>query len=321
MIDLSQLDSITKENIMKIAYNYNDVIIMDLSYHMYRFFYAFKQLSINHNGFVLPTGHMYGVLRQVCTLKRELDNPAIIIVVDGYDKERAELDSNYKAGRSEKSYNIHNDTDKLLSMLGLMPGVFVSHHPHYEADDTIHSVAITLDKLFMKNNLARPIYLFTSDKDLYQSIDNNIRVLKSLGKNKGNIMEDAVVVDIEGLFNEFNGVLPGKVAEYRALLGDTSDNLKGYSRFPKAIAAMLANQAEFRDSCVVLEDCSDKTQKWIDVVNSDFGVFQKNYKMMKLKEYPFSLYTPDHSGGYDLVNLYQMNVYSRELEYFRSRGK
>lgn len=317
---IKQLDGETKKNIMDIGYNYNDVVIIDLSNYLYKNFYVHRNLSVTKNGFTLVTGHMYGVLRLLCTIKREFNNPAIILAVDGHDDERSAINPAYKANRGEKEYNIHRDTDAVLTMAGMLPGVFYSWDKKYEADDAMYVVSRTLDHLYTKNEIPRRIHIMTSDKDLRQAVNENIVIVKNLGKGKGKVVRDAEIVDIFGVKEEFNGVTPEYLAYYRAIVGDSGDNLNGYYRFPRIVAAHLAMNGVFGETCVTCDDeFAKKNDKWVTAVNFEYEIFQKNYAIMKLKKYPFTLKVPDITKGMETLRYYEMNSIIKEVEFYRSR--
>ena len=84
--------------------------------------------------------------------------------------------------------------------------------PGYEADDIIG----TLAKQAAKHKL--DIYVVTSDKDLLQLVGGPVRVL--IPTKQDLLVDEAKVV-------ELLGVLPNKVTDVMALMGDTIDNIPG----------------------------------------------------------------------------------------------
>jgi 5'-3' exonuclease len=320
----NNLDDITKQLIFKIAHNHNSVIILDASYHMHRFAYAHKQLSINNQGVNIPTGHIYGFLKMVVYLKRKFGNPAIVICVDGYDKERKLENSGYKANRAEKEFSIHGYTNDVIKMASLISGVYVSYNNEYEADDTIYNVSRTLDTLFKKNGIDRTVYVYSSDKDLYQCVNDKIVVVKKFGSGS-KWLSDAELVNVDGVREVFDGVSPDDLAKFRAICGDSSDNIKGYFRFPKAKASILAQECSITDDGLVPVDPNfveryPKIDVHLNIINSDFEKFKSNYRIMKLKEYDFTLRVPETANGKELVKFYQMNSFRKELEILEGIG-
>jgi hypothetical protein len=319
MIKLSELNEITKNIIFKISSSNTSVVILDMSFHLHRYAYAHKNLSINKDGVNIPTGHIYGFTKLITTLKKRFANTAIIIAVDGYDQDRKNLDGNYKAGRETKEFNIHAYTTQILEMCSLIPDVYVTYNSKYEADDSIYIVSRSLDTLFKKNWIEKDIYIYSSDKDLYQAVNDKIKVVKKFGTGKY-WLSKAEIVNIEVVKEEFNGVSPDNLAVFRSIVGDTSDNLKGYFRFPKKVAGIIAENCSVEEYGLFIGDDSvlatDNVRKYLDIINTDYGVFKKNLAIMKLKEFNFELSVYDTSNAFKYIEYYQLNAYKNDLEGF-----
>jgi len=313
------LDDNTKKVIFHIANNHNSVVILDASYHMHRFAYVHRLLSINNEGVNIPTGHIYGFLKMICYLRRKFENPAIIIAVDGYDKERKLENSGYKANRPAREFSVHAYIDDIVKMCAMMPGVYVSYNEDYEADDTIYNVSRTIDLLFKKNNIDRNVYIYATDKDLFQCISGGVYVVKKWGEGK-NWLTGAEIVDESGAREAFNGVRPDRIAMFRSIAGgDTSDNIKGYFRFPKKQAAIIAEECVIVENSIVPPDEGfynkyPKIEDYLSIINNDFDKFRSNYKILKLKEFDFTLRVPETGNAVELIKFYQMNSYRKELE-------
>lgn len=315
MVEVSKLESVTKGMIVDIAKNYGDVVVLDMSYHMYRSYYAYSNLSVENELGMYPTGHIYGFMRLITYVRQNLPNCAIVIAVDGYDRERKELDSNYKSGRS-REFNVHKDTNNILSLCSLFEGIFVSYNNEYEADDTIKNICETMDYLFKKNGIKKKIYIYSSDKDLYQCISEDVLVLKSFGKGAKD-MEGSEVVDVNGCREKFEGVGPDRLVYFRSIVGDGSDGLKGITRFPKKVASKIARFGEFDESGFTLNlemwgEVSKTEQKWIDMLKEEYSsVFWKNYRIMKLKDYNYTI-TKLNREEYQamvLINRFELNSF------------
>lgn len=102
---------------------------------------------------------------------------------------------------------------------------------------TIKSLNVECDDLLavlcheFKARTGEEIYVVTSDRDLWQLVDD--RVL-SVDMQTGNLVDrDAVV--------ERFGVGPERVAEYKALVGDSSDNIKGAKGIGEKTALQILN--------------------------------------------------------------------------------
>jgi 5'-3' exonuclease len=274
-------------------------------------------LRIDNQGVTIPTGHIYGFLKMICYLRRKFDNPAIIIAIDGYDKQRKVENPEYKANREAKEVNIHAYTDDIIKMCALMPGIYTSYNGSYEADDTIYNISRTLDSLFKKNSIDRIIYIYTQDKDIMQCINDKIVMIKKFGEGK-NWLTKAEIVTEDLVREQFNGVRPDRIAMFRSISGgDSSDNIRAYLRFPKKMAALIAEECsiglDFIYPPAGFCERNPPIHKYLDIINSDYAKFKSNYSIMKMKEYDFTLKIPEPQNASELIEFYQLNQYKKEL--------
>lgn len=309
-----KIDRITKEYMKEVAEKYRGAFVVDFSYHLNRFFYSHSMLSINEGGGEVPTGHIYGVLRMISSMRREVPDYAVILVMDGKDPEKKEINEEYKAGRAKKEYNIYKDTGAILEMSSIIKeGIYISFDKDKEADDTIYAIAKYLEKMWEKE-IEKKILIVSSDKDFYQVVSEKVGVLKAFGKGKGKFFTEADVVWEERVKEEFMGVGPKDLVKFRALVGDPSDNIKGFYRFPKKLAARVACEARFTNKRVEIgEGYSKNERKWVDKVNEEYGKLVDNYNLMRLKVYAFKVRKPESRRAKELVERYKMKAFEREV--------
>ena len=315
-----KLEAKTYDMVMDIKEKYNGLFLVDFSYQLHRFFYAHSMLSINRGGVELPTGHIYGVLRLVASMRKDAPDYAVVLVLDGKDPEKKELNEDYKAGREKKKYNVYSDVTKILEMVSLIEeGVYVSYDESKEADDTIFAIAKCFEKCWEGEE--KEILISSSDKDFYQAVSEKIKIVKSFGK-KG-FLESADVIDEGRVREEFYGVNPRDLVKLRAIIGDSSDNIKGFIRFPRKLAAKMANGGvKFYENTLDVVNKKSFTSSElnnIDKVKKEYDRFMNNYKLMKLKVYPFKLRVPESNRAMELVNEYRMNSFKKEVETINGR--
>jgi len=130
------------------------VAVFDLSWQMYRNFYANQELSSvrvprqneddNIPSQELPIAHVYLTLRDISNLADSFD--LVVLALDKYPSERHELYPEYKKGREKektgdiyKDYRPFDDFHNLLRMACTKPNVFLSQHEDWESDDIIGS--------------------------------------------------------------------------------------------------------------------------------------------------------------------------------------
>ncbi len=311
----------TKKIIHDLAYNYGDVVLLDTSYHIYRYFYAHRHLGVDVGDMFLPTGHVYGVTNLVCSLRDDIVDPSVILVLDGRDEKRYKINPNYKAGRGSKSdFKLGTISKEVVAITSTIEkGVYVSYNPNFEADDTMYSIALTLRKLFKDNNIDKDIYIYTTDKDLYQAVNNDgIYIMKSFKRSVATCER----LGYNDVIEEF-GVDPDRLVCYRALVGDSSDNLYGYKRIPKKLAVKIVdNCGFFSDHLEITSDVkfTDTEKKWLKLINSEYKIFLDNYLIMKLKLYPFTLSRADNlKEGEDLIERYGLVSFKNKRSFINER--
>ena len=102
----------------------------------------------------------------------------------------------------------------------------------YEADDIAGNIAKKA------SNLNYDVKIYTSDKDYLQLIDNKITV-NLIKKGLKDIHEMT-----EETFKNERGFLPAQIVDYKGLMGDPSDNLKGIPKVGEVTAKKLIIQYE-----------------------------------------------------------------------------
>jgi DNA polymerase-1 len=121
-----------------------------------------------------------------------------------------------------------------VHQLALLPGLAAAFGfaegkpPGYEADDFLAAAAAA------ETRRGGHSLQLTTDKDAYQLVSDQVTVL---APRKG--IRDLMRIGPEGVVERF-GVLPEQVADYKALAGDSSDNIPGAKGIgPKAAASLL----------------------------------------------------------------------------------
>jgi DNA polymerase-1 len=163
--------------------------------------------------FGIPTTGTYGFLNALFATIEQYQFDSVIPVFDAGGNFRKKESDSYKANRESSGIAHYADMNLLvqdvLPALGFTPiGV-----PGFEADDVIATIS--------RNSPGyKEIYIFTCDRDLLQLVNNRVKVL--LFNSAKKIRE----VDIDGVVDIF-GVYPADLKYFKALAGDSSDNVAG----------------------------------------------------------------------------------------------
>lgn len=199
-----------------------NTLLIDTSYLIYRSYFAYPHLAAHGK----HTGAIYGFIKTVMSLTKEYHIERLVFALDLPGKTwRHEAYTEYKAGRPEMDDAMRQQIPVIIDWArSITPYVF--SQTGYEADDMIASaLSHDEDSLF---------YVVSSDRDLYQLLTHeNILFLK--GK-KGGHLEYAH----KDFVAEF-GIEPDQYVDYKALVGDGSDNIKGVPGIGPKTAAKLLN--------------------------------------------------------------------------------
>ncbi len=171
----------------------------------------------------MPTGALYVYARMLIRLYLDHRPERIAVVFDAPGKNfRHELDDQYKATRKETPEDLKAQLPhfKPLTEAFCWPVLSV---PGVEADDVIATLVARARSRDWE------VTIHTGDKDLMQLVDDHVVVVDSLR----NITYDAARV------TEKFGVPPHQVADWLALVGDTSDNVPGMAGVGKKTATKL----------------------------------------------------------------------------------
>ena len=161
------------------------VLLVDTSWLMYRSFYSFN-LSSKRAGIDIPTGHLYGLIRAVKTLKYD----KIVFVKDNYPKRRHELFPGYK-DREGGNNQIYQDFALVSSLFQHLDWVTVLEVEDREADEVIG---------FLAHNTDGEVTVYSGDDDMLQLLAlRNVSVGKSVKNGKVVPLEQNYVEDKFGV--------------------------------------------------------------------------------------------------------------------------
>lgn len=161
----------------------------------------------------VPTTGTYGFLNALFSVIEKYSFDGVIPVYDAGNNWRKKESDTYKSTR--ESADIAHYADQNLLIQDVLPalGFTPCGVSGYEADDIIATIS--------RNSPAySEIFVLTCDKDLLQLVNNKVKVILFSSSKK--ITE----VDIDGVRDIF-GVFPSDVKYFKALAGDSSDNVAG----------------------------------------------------------------------------------------------
>ena len=237
----------------------------------YRAFYGITELS-RSDGF--PTNAIHGWLRVCWRLEDEEKPDAIIVFFDcGGDDEREELLPEYKANRSKCPDDLSLQLPWMKKLV-VACGYGMDERPGVEADDLIAAAAKALVERGDEAVIA------SSDKDLAQCI--RPCVTQILPPPTANPRIGWRLLDETGVEAKF-GVRPDQVADYLALVGDTSDNIPGLAGVgPKTATKWLQSHGDLEG---VIDNAGRLAPKrFCSLVYENQEKLRRNLKLTTLRE-------------------------------------
>jgi DNA polymerase-1 len=179
--------------------------------------------------FGVPVTGTLAFLNAMFAIMEKYEYDCVVPCAEGGNNWRKKESSEYKATRESADIAHYADQNLLLDEVLPTLGMTVVRAPGYEADDVIahisrHSAAF------------KEIHIFTCDKDLLQLVNNQVNVLLFSSSKK---ME---LVDIDGVIRHF-GVYPSEVKYYKALAGDSSDNVAGIPKIGPKTAVKIIQES------------------------------------------------------------------------------
>ena len=190
------------------------VCLVDGNNLMFRAYYATAysgNMMKNSKGF--PTNALYGFVNMMQKIIEEEKPKYIMVAFDIGKNFRKEKYETYKAGRSETPEELKSQMPVARKILEAMGIKYYELEP-FEADDIIGTFAEACN-----NNCKYDATVISSDKDLLQLITDEVEV--KLLKTKDYIRYNPTN------FKEDWGFTPIHMIDYKALAGDSSDNIPG----------------------------------------------------------------------------------------------
>ena len=211
---------------------------------LYRAFFALPQSIVTSSG--LPTNALYGFTSMVLKLLDTEEEVGIGVVWDsGKPAFRMEIFPEYKAHRSAMPEELKVQLDHLDEILEAM-NVPAIRAEGFEADDAL----ATLSKQVPDDV---ELFIVTGDQDAMQLVDGRVKVLRT---TRG--VSETRTYGREEVVEEY-GVTPEQIPDYKALVGDPSDNIPGVRGIgPKGAANLLQQFGSVQGIYDNLDDISAK---------------------------------------------------------------
>ena len=199
------------------------VVLIDAYSQIFRSFYAVRVLKDPKGR---PVNALYIFTKLLLGIEKEYPGSTGAMLFDcGKVNFRLEIAPEYKANRPPMPDDLKSQMPAIREMASAFGWPLLSAE-NYEADDLIGGFA---------KSCTGKVLIVTSDKDLSQLVDDRISILAPAKGNSGGFAERKEAEVVEKF-----GISPELVADYLALVGDSSDNIPGVPGIgPKSAAALL----------------------------------------------------------------------------------
>lgn len=211
------------DNTYPSSYEGKTVVIVDNHNFFYRNYHGMPDMRDSQNR---PTNIIKALTYLIKDIEKQ--HPDYVIFADEGTKNkcvRKEIYADYKANRSETPSDLAIQIPICIDLIKQM-GFTVAKEEGYEADDIIASYA----KAYA--NLGAKVKIITSDKDLFQLVNENISIYNPLKQAE---------VTTEDCIKKF-GVGFDRCLMAQAIIGDASDNVPGIKGIGVKGAAELITQ-------------------------------------------------------------------------------
>ena len=274
---------------------------------VFRSHFAMERSNLRRSSDQFPTGALHGWMKSLQDLRdnEKPDRAVVFFDLGGSDRHLAVL-PDYKAQRDETPEDIVLQLPEIKKLTALL-GFKVIEQRGVEADDLI---ATAVHRLSQKGD---ECIIVSADKDFGQCVGGSVMQLAppptanpALGWRR---------LDAAGVEEKF-GVPPALIADYLALVGDTSDNIPGLKGVgPKTAVKWLKQYGNLEG---VLTADAIETARFAEQVKSEADRIRSNLSLVRFQtHFDFEIGempTEDKSGVADFLSAMEMHSTLRRYQ-------
>lgn len=262
------------------------LLLVDGSNLLFQMFFGMPARIVNREGKAVH-GTM-GFVGALLKIIRMTEPTHIAVLFDGeHENERKALNADYKANRTDYSelpdeQCPFTQLDDIYAALDYLK-IWHAETTICETDDWIAGYAFAYGKDVQ-------IVISSFDSDYFQLLNENISVLRYRGTK-------TAVCTPDYIFDHF-GIAPSQYADFKSLVGDVSDNIKGADKIGPKTAAQLLKRFNTLENIIENAEQIEK-QSIRESIIRNAERLRTNYKLIKLNsgaKLPFSLDELAHSG-------------------------
>lgn len=206
------------------------LILIDGNAIMHRAFHALPPLTTPQGELI---NAVHGFISMLVKIIEDLEPTHLVVCFDRKEPTfRKKLSIDYQAHRPEMDTGLIPQFPKVRNLLEAMK-IPVYDKAGFEADDLIGTIAQSA--ISHELSAVNEVVIVTGDRDILQLVNQKTKVyLPTKGLSAGELL------DKPGVMRKL-GVFPEQIIDYKALVGDPSDNYKGVPGIgPKTAENLLA---------------------------------------------------------------------------------
>ncbi|MGD2252431.1 MAG: DNA polymerase I [Anaerolineales bacterium] len=176
-----------------------------------------------------PTAGIYGFTSVLLRLMEQESPELLAVAFDTGRTFRDDLYAEYKATREKMPDDLRHQIDRIRQVVTAF-GIPIFEAEGYEADDVLGTIARQAAAEGVE------VVIITGDRDMLQLADEHVTIQLA-----GRRLADSVGYGPDKVQEKF-GVRPDQLVDYKAMVGDTSDNIPGVRGVGKKTAVSLLEQ-------------------------------------------------------------------------------
>lgn len=257
------------------------LVLIDGNAVIHRAFHALPTTLTNSVGEL--TNAVYGFTSMLLQVIETLKPTHMTVCFDRKEPTfRKEIFKDYQSHRPEMDQDLSSQFGKTREVIESF-GIPIYDKAGFEADDVIGTIA--------KKAKVDEVVIVTGDKDILQLISKKVKVYLII---KG--VSNGELVDAKKC-KEMLGVTPAQIVDYKALMGDSSDNYPGVRGIgPKTARALLEKYDTLNGVYGHLGDISDSVKQKLEKYKKDAYLSQKLAKILTNVKVQFDLKDADDWG-------------------------
>jgi DNA polymerase-1 len=246
------------------------LLLIDANSIIHRSFHALPPFTTPEGK---PSGAIYGIASILLKLWRDERPDYAAALFDRPEPTfRDEKYAEYKAQRPPAPDELISqiiEAHKLFEAFGIR----TFEKPRYEADDLIATLAERFKTLPDVQ-----VVILTGDRDTLQMVEGEKLVVQTF--NKG--VSDTTIYNEVAVIEKY-GIMPKQMVDYKALVGDSSDNIKGVPGVgPKTALELIKRFGTVNEMYKKLDNATSNDDAEIKKLRERFGAFKKEAELSEM---------------------------------------